>query len=302
MMKKTPRPQAMIQVDLDSLWAIQRVYGAKSKPPQSGDPLLLEALERYLTILPGPSTFFVIGADCNAPAAAKLLKETHAAGHEIANHSATHPIGMAHLTEIQLQKEIHEANQAIAKITGTPPVGFRAPGYALSQRLLCQLEQAGMRYDSSLLPTRIAPVLRFAARMLKQNKGHEAAPEHYGAGQPWKAPRNPHHPLPESALLEIPVSVTPRLRLPVHASLGMLAGWKWTRHSLQRIHATGGPLVYLLHAIDLVDPATISGLPSGCIGSRIFGRSLTKRQDFLRRVLDWIETRYDLIRTDTFSL
>ena len=71
-----------------------------------------------------PATFFVVGAWVDKyPESVKALSD---AGHQIHNHSNTHP-NMPQLSVAQMQDEINTCNQKIQEITGVCPTLFRAP-------------------------------------------------------------------------------------------------------------------------------------------------------------------------------
>ena len=81
---------------------------------------LIEILDKYQV----KATFFVVGSWVDEfPDAVKALSD---AGHEIMNHSNTHP----HMTQISKEKmkeELEACNQKIAAITGKTPDLFRPP-------------------------------------------------------------------------------------------------------------------------------------------------------------------------------
>jgi hypothetical protein len=338
-----PRPTLLLQVDLDSLWAIRRVYGLSGGPSAAHpDPVFCTGLTRLLDLFARrrvPATFFTIGKDCLSDEHRVLLRRALAEGHEIANHSETHPLGLGRLTPPEIRSEIERANDAIELVTGRRPVGFRAPGFDCSPAVLQAVAESGLLYDSSLLPTLAAPILRAAARFLgkkgtaRSRKEENAAipsphPEtaggdcgHYGDGPVHRAPRTPYFadlqapwrslgsleetvesllPPPAGSFLEVPVSVTPTLRLPIHASVSLALGWAWTRFALASVLAGTPVVVYLLHAIDLADGDTLEGLPGGFLGKRLFRQSLAHKQAYLESVLDRLLARCAPERTDNF--
>lgn len=81
---------------------------------------LIDILEKYKV----KATFFVVGDWVDKfPESVKALSD---AGHEVMNHSNTHP----HMTQISKEKmkeEVMECNEKIEKITGKKPNLFRAP-------------------------------------------------------------------------------------------------------------------------------------------------------------------------------
>jgi peptidoglycan/xylan/chitin deacetylase (PgdA/CDA1 family) len=88
--------------------------------PSEGTDDVLELLERYRV----PATFFQIGANVERlPARARAVA---AAGHEIGNHSHTHPLLCFRSAEFMYQ-EFARAQRAITEIAGFAPVFLRAP-------------------------------------------------------------------------------------------------------------------------------------------------------------------------------
>jgi hypothetical protein len=340
----THRPTLLLQVDLDSLWAIRRVYGGVGEPSgDTADPVFCSGLERLLDLFAArrvTATFFTIGKDCLPDRHRELLRRALAEGHEIANHSETHPLGLGHLSPQGIRDEIGRANDAIELVTGRHPAGFRAPGFDCSPAVLQAVADSGLLYDSSLLPTRVAPVLRAVARFLgkkgtgnpEKEKSATARPDHagtdgggrghYGDGPVHRAPRTPYFadltapwhslgslaetvesllPPPAGSILEIPVSVTPLLRLPVHASVNRPLGWGWTRFALTSVLAKSPVIVYLLHAIDLADADSLEGLPRGFLGNRVFRQSRSRKQAYLERTLDLLLEHCQPERSDLFA-
>jgi peptidoglycan/xylan/chitin deacetylase (PgdA/CDA1 family) len=88
--------------------------------PSECTPRVLELLDKYHT----PATFFQIGA--NVERLPKIARAVHAAGHEIGNHSHTHPLFCLHSAEF-IYREFARAQRAIADATGCSPTLLRAP-------------------------------------------------------------------------------------------------------------------------------------------------------------------------------
>ncbi|MHB0912159.1 MAG: polysaccharide deacetylase family protein [Armatimonadota bacterium] len=82
---------------------------------------LLQVLER----LQVPATFFMVGF--RAEGQPNLVREIQAAGHEIENHTYTHP-RLTELTPAQAELELAKGAAVIRAITGKPSLFFRPPG------------------------------------------------------------------------------------------------------------------------------------------------------------------------------
>ncbi|MVB11317.1 Polysaccharide deacetylase [Caprobacter fermentans] len=81
---------------------------------------LIDILKQYNV----KTTFFVVGAWVDKyPDSVKALA---AAGHEVCNHSDTHP-HMPKLSETDMKKQIVSCNDKIKAVTGVSPILFRPP-------------------------------------------------------------------------------------------------------------------------------------------------------------------------------
>lgn len=87
------------------------------------------------------ATFFVVGSWVDKyPESVKQLSE---AGHEIQNHSNSHP-HMPQLSVEQMTEELTACNEKIAAITGKKPMLFRAPYGDYSNEMLKTVTGLGM--------------------------------------------------------------------------------------------------------------------------------------------------------------
>lgn len=88
--------------------------------PSPATPEILAILAQYQV----PATFFQCGV--NVLRAPELTRAVHAAGHEIGNHSHTHP-NCALKSPSFIHAEFSRAQDVIAECTGTAPSLLRAP-------------------------------------------------------------------------------------------------------------------------------------------------------------------------------
>lgn len=84
------------------------------------------------------ATFFVIGK--NAEYHPELVKREYDEGHEIGNHTYSHP-DMNKISVDKAVEEILKAQAVIESITGKKPTLFRAPGGIFSDELVCEVEE-----------------------------------------------------------------------------------------------------------------------------------------------------------------
>jgi len=103
--------------------------------PSESTPRVLDLLDKYQA----RATFFQIGA--NVQRLPDVARAVYAAGHEIGNHSYTHPLFCFHSAAF-IYREFARAQSAIADATGCPPRLLRAPygarwfGFRAAQRRL----------------------------------------------------------------------------------------------------------------------------------------------------------------------
>jgi hypothetical protein len=126
-----------------------------------------------------------------------------------------------------LVRDVEKGVKAYRSYFGRTPRGYRSQGGILSPNLIRALVAAGVLYDSSLIPS---------FRLGVYNNLHTQTQPHFYYNQP---------------LLELPVAVIPRLRLPVLASYIRLLGLQ-TYRLLFKLFGRPSPLVFLFHLVDLV--------------------------------------------------
>ncbi|MEU6945767.1 polysaccharide deacetylase family protein [Streptomyces sp. NPDC046316] len=93
---------------------------------------ILEILDRYGV----RATFFCVGH--HVAALPDEVRRIAAAGHELGNHSWSHPF-LPDLTPDQLREQIDRTTEAVARLTGEAPTLFRPPYGALTPEVLAAL-------------------------------------------------------------------------------------------------------------------------------------------------------------------
>ncbi len=78
------------------------------------------------------ATFYVVGT--NAKAYPHILKRMVQEGHEVANHTWSHPY-LTKLSQSSVRKELDSTRDAIIQATGIPPVSYRPPYGAINSSL-----------------------------------------------------------------------------------------------------------------------------------------------------------------------
>lgn len=304
------RSPGTLQVDVDELWVYYESIGRPAPPDlvarvyEEGIPRLLALFRRYEL----RATFFVCGRD--APAQAGWLAEMVRQGHEVANHSTWHRTGFARLSREEKRADIATAHLLIEKACGRAPAGFKSPGFSFAADQLQVLANLGYRYDSSILPTPYAPLLRNLQGALS---GGRVDPSHYGRPAHGLAPLHPYYPdparphrrslrtypstnLPIYQLLEAPITTMPILRLPMHSTFVLTAGQALFDAGLALAKARGVPVNYLLHAADVID-----AVPDPALASyRFLAAPWSEKQALYEHVLHKLGESYEIVPTAEF--
>jgi peptidoglycan-N-acetylglucosamine deacetylase len=264
-----------VSVDLDAIACYHRIHALPDPPPQPARfAILRRCLPRFAELFARHglrATFFVVGIDLEQDADGRaLLAELARAGHELASHSHTHPYDFVRLGSARIAEEIDRAHAAIGACAGAAPIGFRAPGYEITPAVVEALSARAYRYDSSLFPSPpyyaakalVMAAMRVAGRPSGSFLGSPRAP--FAARLPHRA---------AGGLVELPIAVTPGLRLPVIGT-SLVTAPEWLRRRLVAA-ALRAPFFNLeLHGIDLCD-AEADDIPPALIA----------RQPDLRRPL-----------------
>jgi len=108
-------------------------------PDPRWTPQILALLARYQI----HATFCVIGR--HATTYPDLIRAIIAGGHQIANHTQTHPIPLTRLPPTGIAAQLAQATDAITAAGAPHPTLFRAPGGAWSPAVLAACTTAGMR-------------------------------------------------------------------------------------------------------------------------------------------------------------
>ena len=258
------RPLVSISLDLDNLWSYMKTHGDAGWQtfPSYLEQLVeivLPALARHgLTI-----TFFVVGQDAALRRNRDALAAVAAAGHEIGNHSFAHEPWLHLYPPEQVATEIQRAEQGIVEATGATPGGFRGPGFSLSAQVLRVLGGRGYAYDASTFPTFLGPLARayyfWQSRGLDREERAKRA-KLFGTMAQGLRPIQPYlWQVEERQLVELPVTTTPLLRLPMHLSYQMYLasharslGMAYMRGANALCQAAGISPSLLLHPLDFL--------------------------------------------------
>lgn len=268
-------PAATLSIDLDDLWAYRRSFGLPDLAAD-GTSLLPLALPRFAAFMQRHGvrgTAFVVGRD--AAAHAPLLRQLASVGHELANHSHTHATDIERWPAADQAADLRRAHDAIAAVGGNAPRGFRAPSFRLSPSLLGVVQSLGYRYDASSFPSSLGALARRWQAQRARGLGRQAqmADDAFGTRAAWRQPLHPHTwALAGGALVEVPVTTLPGLRLPLHgtylqhlADHSPAAARAYATCALALCRHTSTDVHFLLHGTDFIgaDDALDTGFLPG---------------------------------------
>lgn len=220
---------ASVSVDLDELHHYFALHGLDlgERSHLVYDRAIARSLD-WARSLDVPLTYFAVARDLERHESAAALREAARRGHEIGNHSFSHHYDLTRRPRAELEREVACGADAIERAVGERPSGFRAPGYTVSDELFEVLASAGARYDSSVFPCppyyAAKGVAMLASRLGGRRSSAIVAPAHV-----LRAPRRPYRvgrPFFRvgNGMPELPIQVTPKLRLPYIGTSLVLAG------------------------------------------------------------------------------
>jgi len=304
-----------VSIDVDSLSSIYKGQGC-SRPGgytyvefRTGLENLLNFFSKYAIEI----TMFMVGNDF-------LYKKNHAAikeiannGHEIANHSMTHPQSFRWLSEEEKEIELVAMSDVCQEVTGKRPVGFRSPGWNINDATLPVLNKLEYTYDSSVFPTSLMPLMKIAhwSSMSKQRKHDRTT---MGQMSYMFSPLSPYHvsnysfgKKGDNSLIEFPISVSPCLRIPFFATLLLFTGIGFYRKLYRSIRAAGLPVHFQMHLSDFIDysiPELENQMPGNKKGAYIpqsLHTPLSKKLDLFGEMIDLITQDYIFITLDQWA-
>ncbi len=299
-----------VSIDLDPISCYYRIHALGAAPEGIGDLIMRRCLPRFAELFARrniAATFFVVGSDVDVEfdtrqvrSARSQLVDLDRAGHEIANHTYSHPYDLARLSREQVAEEIGRAHHLLSGVIGRPVVGFRSPGYDVSAAVLDQLMELGYSYDSSVFP---APtyylakaVVMGAMTLIGRDSGAVLTNP-----RALMAPANPYRPAVgapfrrgQAALVELPIAVTPLARTPVIGTSLLLAP-SWLRSRWLDAMRRRSFFNLELHGIDLAD-ADRDGIPGELVAKQPDLRvALVRKQRALEATLDRLAVDYDMV-------
>jgi peptidoglycan/xylan/chitin deacetylase (PgdA/CDA1 family) len=295
---------ASISVDLDSLAHYCRIHGLSEAvlDARARGLVYSTAVPRFRELLASvgaPGTFFAIGADLAEAGAASALREAHASGIEVGNHSYSHDYALTRRAPESIREDLVRGEEAIVAATGARPVGFRAPGYTLNAALYAATVERGYRYGSSAFPAAPyyaakASVMGALALLRRPSRAVLDSP------RVLLAPRTPYRPDPaqpyrrgQGAVVELPMTVTPRVRFPFIGTFAATLPLPFIR-AAYRACAKDAFFNFELHAVDVLDAR--DGIPPEIVRQqRDLNVPSAQKMERLRKVFQWLMADFEVV-------
>ncbi|APR77161.1 polysaccharide deacetylase [Minicystis rosea] len=250
-----------VSVDIDEVHHYFAIHGLPipATAARAAYDVALPRLGAFAEARGIPLTFFAVGEDLARPESASTLRVLATRGHAVESHSLSHRYDLTRLTRDEIASEVEQGARVIAHVTGRRPAGFRAPGYTVSDDLFDALEDAGVAYDSSVFPCPPYYFAKAAAMAAMRITGRTSrsildTPRVLGAPTRPYRPGRPWYQRGTRRFVELPIQVTPGLRLPFIGTSVALLGNRGARWLARR--CAGEAFVNLeLHAMDFLDAA-----------------------------------------------
>jgi len=258
------RPLASLSLDLDNKWAYLRAAGRHDWMDGPGYlPMVIDRIVEMLGELELPLTVFAVGRDLVEDEDCQAIESfNRLVRWEPANHSLNHLPWMHTMDASEIADEIELTGERVAAVTARRPLGFRGPGFSCPAEVLKVLVRNQYAYDASVFPTSIAPLARmaFLARTQLQGEAREKAKQLYGGFASLRQPNRPFlRQVDGFALWEMPVTVMPLSRTPIHfsyltylASISQLCAKTYFWTALRMCQLTKTPPSLLLHPLDFM--------------------------------------------------
>lgn len=295
------KPFGTIKVDVDSIHHLIRFYGEDSAGCEEINLVYQKGLKRFKKLarrIGIKMTFMVVGEDLQNSANQEIIENLWKDGHEIANHSMHHVYGFSNLPPTKKKEEIEKADTLIQSVTGELPKGFKAPGWDIDHETIKILEERGYKYDSSIFPSMLNPLMNLFHKILKQ-KGSNQVSSGHGDTRFAFAPHRPYFPAPDRlwkkvgqrGIIEVPSTTISTVGVPFYSSFNFITGKKIFDFSIRFIKKN--PCNYVFHAVDLMAPEELTSIIKHPNANSPLSRKWSMCEYFLKR----LNENFNLIAT-----
>lgn len=305
---------AIISSDIDTLESIYRGQGCRRPQGYTYAEFAqgLENFSRFLERYNANATLFMVGRDFLRPQHQSVILEMVRRSDEIANHTHTHPQGFRFLNAADKERELAQMEEACLAVTGRKPIGFRSPGWNISDDLLPILKRRGYRYDSSVFPTFLMPLLKLLHWRTMSKRGSS---ERTTMGQLYYmfAPTQPYQTTDyalgkqgSTNFWEFPVTVTPIVRIPFFATFLLSTGLTIFELSYRMLKSAGFSIQFQFHLSDFVDYKShlledqVPELGRGQYVPKALLTPLDRKLSLFQRAMDMIAENYTFSTIETY--
>jgi polysaccharide deacetylase family protein (PEP-CTERM system associated) len=149
----------IVSFDVEEHYRIEAAVGLSCSAEQKADYSVRTeaATRRLLDQLAGAkvlATFYVVGEIARTHP--RLVRDIHAAGHEVGSHSWDHR-RVHRFTPESFREDLRTSKDALEQAAGAAVTGFRAPTFSVTKETgwaIDVLAECGFEYDSSIFPVR----------------------------------------------------------------------------------------------------------------------------------------------------
>jgi peptidoglycan-N-acetylglucosamine deacetylase len=247
---------ANISIDFESLYHYSETLGL-NHPDRDRD--YERIVDRFLDLfaeLGVQTTFFMVGDDIRlGKLTPEVLRRMAGAGHELANHTMTHPHNLSRLSLARKEEEVAGTGRLIEDVTGQRVVGFRAPCLDVDEVVVDILERHGYWYESSVLPFYLKQVQELAYGLIThgQFRSTGAWQNSFAPGDPYMPARGHLHRRGSRRITEVPIATVPFVRFPFYSTIHFAFGRTSFDASYAVVRRARPQFTYELHSIDLAD-------------------------------------------------
>jgi peptidoglycan/xylan/chitin deacetylase (PgdA/CDA1 family) len=248
------------------------------------------------------ATFFVVGDELeNSEIIRNVVSKAYLAGHEIENHTYSHPFGLARLSDEKIKEEILLCNKIIEKTIGVAPIGFRSPGYNINSNVINIAEDLGIKYDSSGFWSIINPMIKTFNKILFKgglSNANYGDVNHKLKQYPYVPSRNNWMIADEGSrhFVEFPFPRTNLFGLPFYNNFNLWTPFMYSKYASNKINR---PYIsYLFHIIEFMD--ITDGIPIELKRHPNVSTSVSEKLRKSGIIISSLMERYELISTRNF--
>jgi len=230
------------------------------------DPSYFKAFDRIAEIVNRYNikfSIYVIGKDLKDPEVFARVRDWSHSGHEIGNHTWSHPMNLGALRKEEVREEIFRAHELITKCTGREPKGFISPAWSTSCNVAATLIELKYTYDTSVFSSiMLFPmVLKMAFNHLNNRYKLKTILNRRDWLYPFTKPITPYiadanyrslNKRDSESIIVLPLPTLSRFTSPYWHTIGFLFGWVYASRQLKKNIIRNDYFYYLMHPADFL--------------------------------------------------